>query len=112
MTNKQLHALAASLFCASLAGCSGSADESAPVENATGDVEPLTQEETRPVTSPVPATTEPTTVNLTAEAPPEEAPAPDDQMMDDAAATGMTARAPREEVATEDGETGEPVNRN
>jgi hypothetical protein len=112
MTNKQLHALAGSLFCASLTGCSGSADESAPIENAAGAVEPMPQEENRPVASPVPATTEPTTVNLTAEAPPEEAPPPDGQMMDDATATGMTARAPREEVATEDTEIGEPANRN
>jgi curli biogenesis system outer membrane secretion channel CsgG len=112
MTNKQLFALTASLFCVSLTGCSKSADEPAPVENAVDAAEPLPRREAPRAPSPVPAATAPATVNSTAEVPPEDAPPPDEQMMDDAAATGMTARAPREEVTTESAESGELANQN
>ncbi|HEX8554092.1 MAG TPA: hypothetical protein VF695_05250 [Sphingomonas sp.] len=111
MTNKQLFALAAALSAASLTGCSGSADEPAPVENAATTAESLPQEEPAPVSSPTPVATEAATVNASAEVPPEEAPAPDEQMMDDAAATGMTARSTRDEGATQDTTPTEPAER-
>lgn len=110
MTNKKLFTITGALLCASLAGCSGSADEPAPIENAAEPEASLPDIEPKPVTTSSAAVTEPETVNLAAEVPAEAAPEPDEQMLDDAAATGMTARASREGVADDKAELGELAN--
>ncbi len=87
-----------------LAGCSRSAPEqpedgnmveAAPVDTATP--EPLPTAEPSPAPSPV-------DTNATAEAPPEEKVAPDAQMLDDAEATGMTARVTRDAPPADNGQ--------
>lgn len=112
MTKKQLFAITGALLCATLAGCSRSADEPAPIENAAEPGASSPEEESTPVATPSAAATEPETVNLAAEVPLDAVPAPDEQMMDDAVVTGMTARTPREEVATDKAELGDPANQN
>ena len=93
------------LLVAGLSGCSGSRDE-APVadnmveENYQADepamVEPM------PVETPTPEPLPATDLNATAEAlPPATDPSADEQMADDASATGMTARASRGEASEE-----------
>ena len=73
--------LAALAFALTLAAC-----------NKNENAEPTPTEEPSPVVEPSP---EPS--NDTAMLPPPEEPAPDAQMMDDASATGMTARSDREQ---------------
>ncbi|MBY9061586.1 hypothetical protein K7957_01395 [Sphingomonas yunnanensis] len=76
-----------------IAGCSREpepAPEPTPSEEAVPTPEPTPAPEPSPVASPSDLT------NNTAALPPEEKPAPDEQMLDDASATGMTARARRE----------------
>lgn len=100
MTNRHLLAIAAALSTLGIAACSGRNSEPAPVENqaeATPSEEP--RAEVAPV-APAPVATETEAANAIAAVPPEEAPAPDAQMMDDAAATGMTARATRDMPAS------------
>ena len=81
-----------------LTGCSRSPEpEAAPTENAT--VEEIAPDEAPPAPEPAPAPAETAPVNV-ADAdplPPEEAPSADEQMTDDASATGMTARVARDE---------------
>lgn len=103
MIRKAPLALAAMLLTVGLGACSSSSEEPAPTE--TNQVEALDPREPAATPSPEPSPTPSATpdTNLTAEAPPEAAPRPDEQMLDDASATGMTARASREEApATED----------
>ncbi|RZM05190.1 MAG: hypothetical protein EOP68_18680 [Sphingomonas sp.] len=102
MTNRHLLAIAAALSTLGIAACSGRDSEPAPVENqaeATPSEEPRAEIAPAPVT-PAPTATETEAANAIAAVPPEEAPAPDAQMMDDAAATGMTARATRDMPAS------------
>lgn len=76
-----------------IAGCSrepAPAPEPTPSEEALPTPEPTPTPEPSPVASPSELT------NATAALPPEEKPAPDEQMLDDASATGMTARASRD----------------
>jgi hypothetical protein len=93
------------LLVAGLPGCSGSRDDATVSENV---VEENSAVETPPPVEPLPAQTptpEPLPsidLNATAEAlPPETTPSQDEQMADDASATGMTARASRDEAAGE-----------
>ncbi|MBW6526155.1 hypothetical protein KZ813_04835 [Sphingomonas sp. RHCKR7] len=76
-----------------IAGCSR---EPAPAPEPTPSASeaPLPEPTPTPEPSPVVSPTELT--NATAALPPEEKPAPDEQMLDDASATGMTARASRD----------------
>jgi hypothetical protein len=102
MTARKTLTIAAALLTLGLGACQRSNDEPAPVENA---VEPV--ESPEPVATdtpaPLPAPSVMPDTNLAEETPPAIAPAPDEQMMDDASATGMTARASRDEVPTDDG---------
>lgn len=91
------------LAVALLSGCSRSEpEEAAPTENAVvEDVAPVT-EAAPPAPEPAPVEAPPAVVNTVA--PPPAAPvAPDEQMLDDADATGMTARANRDEARAEPG---------
>jgi hypothetical protein len=114
MTRISTTAIAATLLALTLGACSRS-DAPAPVANDTG---PATEavEAPAPVASetpdapPSPAPT--ADANATAEAPPPDvAPAPDEQMMDDASATGMTARSTRGEPTTNEAVPVEQVER-
>ncbi|MDR6786758.1 outer membrane biosynthesis protein TonB [Sphingomonas sp. BE138] len=79
-----------------VAGCSKSEPEPPEMNMTVQELEPTPEptptEEPSPVVEPSP---EPS--NDTAMLPPPEEPAPDAQMMDDASATGMTARSDREQ---------------
>ena len=93
--NRLLLAAGASLMA--LAACDRSEPE-AVTENLAVEASPTPEIVTDPV--PPEATETPAPVaeaNAAAELPPEEAAAPDEQMLDDASATGMTARAKRDE---------------
>ena len=83
------------------AGCSRSPEpEAAPTENA--DVTEIAPDEAQPAPAEAPPPAPEAPVN-TVEAdplPPPEEPSADEQMTDDAFATGMTARADRDEDAT------------
>ncbi len=91
------------LLVAGLSGCSGSREE-APVadnmvENNVQTDEPALPEP-MPVETPTPEPLPATDLNATAEAlPPAIDPSQDEQMADDASATGMTARASRGEAS-------------
>lgn len=82
-----------------LAGCSRSEPEqpalSEPVTEAIDRPEPTPSPIVRPVPLPSP------TVTPTPAAPPPPPVEPDEQMLDDASATGMTARSEREDVPIE-----------
>jgi len=92
----------AALLACGLSACSGSSNEPAPVDNQftdQGDMQPATN-----MSAPVPEEAAPipaenagsVDANASAEAlPPPPAPGPDEQMLDDASATGMTARSSR-----------------
>jgi hypothetical protein len=77
-----------------VAGCSKSEPEPPEMNMAVQELEPTP--EPTPTAEPTPvAMPTPEPSNDTAALPPPEAPAPDAQMMDDASATGMTARTDR-----------------
>ena len=113
MTNKQLLVLAAALSVAGISGCSRSADEPAPIENEDRAATPARTADLpaapAATASPTPIVEEPITNASIADIPPEEPPAPDQQMLDDAAATGMTARASREDEPAADTTPAEQV---
>lgn len=103
MTNRFPRAFAPLLLMAGLGACSQSSeaptrDDNAPELRAEPtDAAPMTAPETRaPDPAPTPLPTADTTTNVAA-ALPERAPppAPDEQLLDDASATGMTARTTR-----------------
>ena len=115
-TRTLILATAAALLTASLGACSRSEPEAPAIENqpmeAAETPSPLstaTPEESAPVPE---ATAAPTDINTSAEAPPppEATAAPDEQMMDDASATGMTARSSRGEHPSDEPTPG-PENR-
>lgn len=86
-----------------LAGCSRSEpDQPPPVDNAASE-DPAPVREEAPVAEPEPAPVEPAPAAVTnaVAPPPAAAIAPDEQMLDDADATGMTARATRNTVVDE-----------
>lgn len=94
--NPKKSAMIAAMLVLGLAGCSRSNEESAPAQDQGEAIE-----SSAPVAVETPALPDPQAnaadANLTAEAPPAVPPAPDEQMMDDASATGMTARTTRGE---------------
>lgn len=106
---KALLVIAAALSAATLASCSRE-PEPAPVENAA-DVAPVEPMPEAAPAEPTPAPTETPAANAAAALPPEERAAPDEQMMDDAATTGMTARASRDEPAANEAAPVEQVER-
>lgn len=107
MTRKTTFALTAALLALGLGACSRS-EEPAPMENMSEDSPMANEDLAPPIAEPAPPVAEPTeTANATVadDTPPAAAPAPDEQMMDDASASGMTARATRNDT----GDTAEPV---
>lgn len=114
MTYKLPLAAAAMLLTASLGACSPSAEAPTHGENYTDTRAEPTDEPmpTAPPTAiPDVAPTRTADSNMTAAALPESAPsaAPDEQLMDDASATGMTARTSRAEPTTSATSPAEPV---
>lgn len=95
-----------------LAGCSGSPSEVAERDNAALPMDettapPSSAPPATTVPPPAPETSAPLDANAAAEVPAEAATLPDEQMMDDASATGMTARATRNEAAADQGQAGD-----
>lgn len=98
--------IAAALLLPALAGCSRKEPE-APVALNEADTTPV---EIAPVETPAPAPAPAPTPTATATPSPAETPiAADEQMMDDAAATGMTARTQRGEDTADTGSETENV---
>jgi len=109
--------LVATILLSSLGACSRSEPDRAPVENEAMDPAAAPESSAVPEAS-VPTPSETTDRNATAEVPPPaassgnesvDAPAetpPDQQMMDDASAAGMTSRATRGDRATDDAAAG------
>ncbi len=90
--------LATAVLLPMLGGCSKSEPDAAPVENLAPSAEEAPSRAPEPTPEPsAAAVTPPTDINATADADPEPATPPDEQMLDDASATGMTARATRDE---------------
>lgn len=91
-----------------VAGCSKSEPEPPAMNMTVQELEPTPEptptEEPTPVVEP-----SPTPSNDTAMLPPPEEPAPDAQMMDDASATGMTARSDRAQRDDDAGTDATPV---
>ena len=88
--------IAAALAAAALTACSRSEPEQVPETNLDMPAEPENALPVEPAPLPEPS---PTVANLAenvTDLPPEEAPAPDEQVLDDASITGMTARAQRD----------------
>lgn len=99
MTYKFPLALTALLLIAGLGACSPSSEAPTHDDNyadtrvePTDDVTPMAPETSAPDPEPTPTADTNTTAALPEKAPP---PAPDEQLMDDASATGMTARSTR-----------------
>ena len=96
-TRNRLLLAAACASAMALAACDRSEPE-AVTENLAVEASPTAEIVTDPIPPEAPATPPPAIeANATAELPPEEAAAPDEQMLDDASATGMTARTARGE---------------
>lgn len=95
------YAAAGLLALGVLAGCSRSEpDEAPPVENVSEAPAPVPEETRAPEPEPAPEPAPVATANAVAP-PPAAAIEPDEQMLDDADATGMTARAKRDEPVTD-----------
>ncbi|MGY4395785.1 hypothetical protein ACVWZA_000946 [Sphingomonas sp. UYAg733] len=101
LPSRLLITVTAALLVMGLAACSKSAPEAPPVEN----IDTPAMNEPAPIPSDVPPLNETTSTvdrNATAEVPAAEpATPPDEQMMDDASATGMTSRSARGEQAAD-----------
>lgn len=118
MTRKLILATVAALVALPLGACSRSEPEQPVVDNVA-EPAPETPAPPPPAPAPLPAPTEAeaapaqSDMNIadeTPDAPPADiAPAPDEQMMDDASATGMTARASRGERAADNTTTPESM---
>lgn len=99
MRSKTLLALAVPAL---LAACSGSEREPAPVDDNEVEMLDVTNEAANVAEPPAPTPTPtPDAVNTTAEAPVP----PEEQVQDDADATGMTARVTREEPGAQEDAT-------
>jgi hypothetical protein len=93
--------LAAAIATASLAACSRSEPEAPPeTPNVELPAEPANALPTEPAPLPEPSPIANVATNVS-DLPPDEAPAPDEQVLDDASITGMTARAQRDEATDE-----------
>jgi len=95
-----LLATTACLLALGLGACSSEAPEPTPVENIASDedVAPVAEAAPTPVALPTEAAPTPPDVNASVEMDVEPVTPPDEQMLDDASATGMTARATRDEA--------------
>lgn len=106
MTSKPLLAIAALLSATGLSGCSGSEPDAAPIENrdeaASLPAAPVPDVAPPATSTPTPDAAPTAAANAAEPVPPETAAAPDEQMMDDATATGMTARAARDQPPADD----------
>lgn len=90
--------LAAAIATATLGACSRSQPDDIPETNLDLPAEPVNALPAEPAPLPEPSPVANVATNVT-DLPPEEAPAPDEQVLDDASITGMTARAQRDEPA-------------
>jgi len=99
---------AGTLLALTLGGCSPDAPDAAPNENnvAQEEAPPAVAPQPTPLALPTPAVPMPD-VNASAEMEPEPVTPPDEQMLDDASATGMTARAARDQPVDATPATGE-----
>lgn len=105
MKHTKAAAAFAGIAAIALAGCSRSPEEAPPPENMVEEnyqAEPL--EAPLPQETPTPEALPPAVdMNATAEAlPPATTPSEDEQMADDAFATGMTARASRDQRSADE----------
>ncbi len=93
-----------------LAGCSGGSEspEAAPTEAAEENFASPAEEAPAPAPEPLPSAEPVPEVDTNLALPPEEPVAPDEQVLDDADATGMTSRINRDEPQSDAGEP-EPV---
>jgi uncharacterized lipoprotein len=97
------HIAAGLLAVSALAGCSRSEPDAPPMDNALTEeaAPPAAEEAPAPLPEPVPVETAPAPSANAVAPPPAAEIAPDEQMLDDADATGMTARANRDEAGSE-----------
>ena len=112
MTRKHAFTTAAALVLLTLGACSGASDEPSPMDNTTDTAQSDNDDLATPTPEPAPPVAEPTeTVNTSVadDTPPPAPAAPDEQMMDDASATGMTARTSRNEPSTDPTPSAAPV---
>lgn len=105
MTRTFPRALTALLLVAGLGACSQSNETPPPADNDTEmraepaeDPAPMANETRAPDPEPTPTADANATAALPEKAPP---PAPDEQLMDDASATGMTARTTRSDPTSQ-----------
>ncbi len=110
MIRRSTIAIAAAMLVLAVGACSNN-DDPAPEENLAETVPPLDQRPETVPDAPVVQATPAAAVeaNMMAEAPPEVAPAPDERMMDDASATGMTARANRSDPKADEPRADEQI---
>ena len=105
MNRKFAFAVAATLLTLNLGACSGGDDEAVYTDNGSDNAEIVAPEPATPTPEPAPPPVEPTETANTAmvdDTPPPVPTEPDQQMMDDASATGMTARASRDAPVADD----------
>jgi len=112
MTRKFAFAVAATLLTFNLAACSGGDDEAVYTDNGSDNAEMVAPEPAPPTPEPAPPPVEPTETANTAmvdNTPPPVPTEPDQQMMDDASASGMTARSVRKGVGADQTTAADPV---
>jgi hypothetical protein len=106
---RPLFATAAALLALNLGACSQ--EPETPAAENRAELNDEAAEEAAPAPTPLPAPTPiaelSTDANASVDLAPEPAAAPDEQMLDDASATGMTARAARDEPANDEPMAGE-----
>ena len=93
--------LAAAIAATTLGACSQSQPDDAPDANIELPAEPMNALPVEPTPPPEPSPPIANVATNVTDLPPEEAPAPDEQVLDDASITGMTARAQRDDPADE-----------
>ncbi|MEN2784968.1 hypothetical protein ACFOKI_14950 [Sphingomonas qilianensis] len=103
-----LLATAGALLALSVGACSNGDSDAATIENnaAFDEVAPLSEPEPAPAALPTPEAEQTTDANASMDLPPEPITPPDEQMLDDASATGMTARATRDAEAVDNSQSG------
>lgn len=109
MISRQTLALAAALCALAIAGCSRSAKEPTAVETNVVEAAPAEKPRVAP-DAPVQSANAAAAIdsNATSPEPPAVAQAPDEQMLDDATASGMTTRSSRGEEAANDADLPSP----
>jgi hypothetical protein len=112
MTRKFAFAVAATLLTFNLGACSGGDDEAVYTDNGADNADIVVPEPAPPTPEPAPPPVEPTETANTAmvdDTPPPVPTEPDQQMMDDASATGMTARSVRKDAGADPTTAADPV---